>query len=230
MTATLLGEELDALDDEVPPPETGAGLDGPVTGGTSTVTPVDVWPDAASAVLSALLDERAMPALAAAEGLVVTTVTWRIADTVGVLAVAVDAVADPTAAAMLLDWRAVDTVCATLVLEPRPDTVTGTVTEASNFRRPLLLGVPTVVEVPPGKRLEIAAASPAVEIEVPLEVRVNVVLTGRSVTTTFTDEAATPATPATLPATALGENVARLMAPSCSVVLTLLAASGGGGL
>ena len=121
-----------------------------------------------------------------------------------------------------------DTVCATLVLEPRPDTVTGTVMEVSNLRLPLL-GVPTAIEVPAGRRAAIATDTPVVEMVAPLEVRVNVVLTGRSVTTTVTDEADTPATLATLLATVLVENVARLMVPSCSWVLTLFAARGGDG-
>ena len=67
MTATL-ELDVDAL------PE-GLGVAGPVTGGDTTVTAVDVWPDATSAVLSALLDESAVLADVAADGLLVATVT-----------------------------------------------------------------------------------------------------------------------------------------------------------
>ena len=114
------------------------------------------------------------------------------------------------------------------MLDPRPVTVTGTVIEVSNLRLPLL-GVPTAMEVPAGRRVAIAADIPVVEMVEPLAVRVNVVLTGRSVSTTVTDEAGTPATPARLLATVLVEKVAGLMVPSCSLVLTLLAARGGDG-
>ena len=77
MTATLLLEppELDGLDVAGLPVGVGVGLDGPVTGGVTTVTGVVVWPDATSAVLSALLDESAVLAAAAADVLVVATVT-----------------------------------------------------------------------------------------------------------------------------------------------------------
>jgi hypothetical protein len=190
----------------------GAGL--VVTCGLDmTVTPPADCPDAASAVLRVDADESAALALDAADGELVATITWMMAFTVGVLATAVDDVAVPTADAMLLDCKAAVTVCAELVLDPRPETVTGTATVASNLRRPLL-GVPTAMAAPAGRRVDMAVATPAVEMVAPLDVRVNVVVTGRSVTTTVTDEAGTPVAAAMLLATALGAKVAGLMAPS----------------
>jgi hypothetical protein len=178
------------------------------------VTPSADCPDAASAEFSFQVVNRAALAADAADGVLVATITKTIAAILGVLATTVVLVAFPTAEAMAPDDNAKETAWAVLVLLPRLDTVIGTVTKGTLSLRRLPTSKPTAMEALLGRRFAAAAEIPVVEKVPALMARVNVVLTVRSLTTTVTNEEATPATPATLLATTLGENVAELMPPS----------------
>lgn len=162
-----------------------------------------------------------MLAVDAADDVLVTTVTWMTAATVGGITTAEADAAMPTVAAILLDWSKEDSIAASLVLLPRRETVTCTKVVANILRRPPPGGVPTVIDAPTGKALAMADEILAVFTDVLLlVVSINIVLNGRSVTRILKDDAGTAATVAKIDATEFAEKMVRLMPSSFNTVVT----------